>query len=114
MENLIGTFAKADWRGRSVYGMVISKRKVCGENMVGFAFADPTQWVAFLTKPEEIVKVAEPEEVAKAIESATSYWLFELNSLRQRAAMHYAEDDEKELRKLIKTAADWCAKLEVK
>lgn len=111
MKNIIGTFAKSDWRNKSVYGMVVSTHNVNGVEKVGFAFADPTQWVAFLTSPKEITEVTEPDEVAKAIKSADLYWNFELKSLQQRAAMKYAEDDEEQLAKLIATAKEWVAKL---
>ena len=111
MKNIIGTFAKADWRNKSVYGMVVSTHNVNGVEKVGFAFADPTQWVAFLTSPKDVTKVTEPDEVAKAIKSADLYWNFELKSLQQRAAMKYAEDDEEQLEKLIATAKEWVAKL---
>lgn len=111
MKNIIGIFAKADWRNKSVYGMVVSTYNVCGEEKVGFAFADPTQWVAFITSPKEVTEVTEPDEVAKAIESANRYWAYELKSLEQRAAMNYADDDKEYLDKLIATAKEWVAKL---
>lgn len=111
MKNLIGTFAKADWRNKSVYGMVVSTQNVCGVEKVVFAFADPTQWVAFLTDPKEITEVTKPKEVAEAIKSANHYWIHELKSLEQRAAMHYAEDDEEQLERLIKVAREWIDKL---
>ena len=111
MKNIIGTFAKADWRGKEVFGVVISTHKVCGDEKVGFAFGEPTQWVAFLTNPESITEVEEPSDVVKAIESARLYWTYELKSLRQRAALHFDIDDEKELARLIENAKLWLARL---
>lgn len=111
MNTMIGKLAKADWRGKNVYGMVVSTHIVNEKEKVGFAFADPTQWVAFLAAPKEITEVDKSDEIAKALETARLYWSYELKSLEQRAAMKYDIDDEKHLAKLIATAKEWVAKL---
>lgn len=100
--------AKAEWQGKERFGITISVHEVDGVKKYGFAFGEPTQWVAFLTESPEFVY--EPEEVDKAYKSARVYWTHELDSLEQRAALHLGIDDEEELARLIENAKEWVAK----
>lgn len=114
MKEMIGMFAKANVKGKAVFGMVDSVHQVPNahmKEMLGFVFADPTQWTGCLVAPEDVTEVETPEEIAKAVKSARLYWSYEVTSLEWRINMKYEIDDQKKLAEMLQTAKDWLATL---
>ena len=106
----IGSFYKTQINGKMEFGIVDRLPMVDGVEMVSFLYSHEFMWAGKLCRKEDMSEV-HGDEREKAMKSAIRYWVYEIESLENRIAMEYADDDIEKLKTLLATSKVWLARL---